>query len=364
MDKILKAIKESSVVAAPMVKHSEAPFRILSRRYGMKLAFTPMIHSRVFIESENFRKTMLGDIRCAPEIDRPLIVQFCGSDVDTLVKAITLVKDDCDAVDLNLGCPQNIARRGDYGAFLLEDTERTLGIIKGILEALPDLSLTVKIRILEKGLDETVKFCKEVEKLGVKMITVHGRTKRNLKQNTSGANWDLIRRVKEACSIPVIANGGIGSADDVRRCLETTKADAVMSSVLILENPTIFAENVKQNPFQIAREYIEICLEVSPPGSYRHANQRYASPKGHLFKMLYGVLLNHSKSHYKAIGTAKSFEELRDAIANLQAEHDAKCDVHDCGVNDALVYYNRWRLPERVQEPKKKKRKSAAPAGA
>lgn len=181
------------------------------------------------------------------------------------------------------------------------------------------------------------------------MITVHGRTKKNLKQNTSAANWDVIRRIKEACSIPIIANGGIGSMADVEACLEETKADGVMSSVLILENPTLFLKTQaeKRTPFDIALEYLEICTEVAPECPYRKEHQRYAAAKGHLFKMLYGVLLNHGKQHYNQIGRAQSFEALTKAVQALKAEHDAKCDVEDCGINHGLVYYNRYKDPER-----------------
>ena len=104
-------------VVAPMVDQSELPFRMLCRKYKADLAYTPMFHAGLFSTGATYREKHFTT--CAE--DRPLTVQFCANNPDTLLAAAKHVEDQCDAVDINLGCPQGIAKRGHYGSFLLED---------------------------------------------------------------------------------------------------------------------------------------------------------------------------------------------------------------------------------------------------
>ena len=117
-----ESIGSPKYVCAPMVDQSELAFRMLCRKYGTSLAYTPMLHSRLSVED----KTYLDKMFSTCKEDRPLIIQFCGNEPDTLLEACKKVQDRCDAVDINFGCPQGIAKRGNYGSYLLEKPELVL----------------------------------------------------------------------------------------------------------------------------------------------------------------------------------------------------------------------------------------------
>ncbi|KAJ7566446.1 hypothetical protein O6H91_02G103600 [Diphasiastrum complanatum] len=112
-----RKLREPKLIVAPMVDQSELPFRMLCRKYGATAAYTPMLHSRLFVQDPKYRSS---EFSTCPE-DRPLFVQFCANNPNTLLEAARIVEPYCDYVDINLGCPQRIAKRGNYGAFLMDD---------------------------------------------------------------------------------------------------------------------------------------------------------------------------------------------------------------------------------------------------
>lgn len=109
-------------IVAPMVDQSELAWRRLSRRYGSQLIYSPMINAKMFVDAGNktYRQQnfdLISGEEGDPTTDRPLIVQFCANDPDQLLASAKVVERHCDAIDLNLGCPQDIAKRGWYGSF-------------------------------------------------------------------------------------------------------------------------------------------------------------------------------------------------------------------------------------------------------
>ena len=227
------------------------------------LAYTPMLHARMFTETVKFRDNHFQPLRSSlsshpnaettyesknvfldgnPAIDRPLTVQFCANDPDEFLNAARYVAPFCDAVDLNLGCPQGIARKGKYGAFLQEDQELIYKLINKLHLEL-DVPITAKIRILDTK-EKTLAYAKKVLDAGASILTVHGRQREQKGHNTGLADWGVIKWLREQLGSEVVlfANGNILQREDVDRSLEETGADGVMSAEGNLCDPAIFAE--------------------------------------------------------------------------------------------------------------------------
>jgi tRNA-dihydrouridine synthase 1 len=217
------------------------------------LAYTPMLHARLFTETQKFRDAYFQPTRPEsesqkpwldgnPSMDRPLFVQFCANKPEELLEAARHVEPYCDAVDLNLGCPQGIARSGHYGAFLQEDWDTIHSLINKLHIEL-SVPVTAKMRILETK-ERTLEYAKMILSAGASIITVHGRRREQKGHNMGTADWSYIRYLRD--NLPpdavIFANGNIMNRNDVKPCLEATGADAVMSAEGNLSDPTIFAK--------------------------------------------------------------------------------------------------------------------------
>lgn len=221
------------------------------------LAYSPMLHSRLFRETAKFRDAHFQPTRDSlvshdpssstpwldgnPKIDRPLFVQFCSNDPEDLLAAARYVAPYCDAVDLNLGCPQGIARTGHYGAFLQEDWDLIYELINKLHKELP-IPVTAKFRILDSK-ERTLEYAKMILSAGASIITVHGRRREQKGHNMGIADWSYIKYLRD--NLPqdtvIFANGNILNRDDLQPCLVATGADGIMSAEGNLSDPTIFA---------------------------------------------------------------------------------------------------------------------------
>ncbi|KAK3047771.1 tRNA dihydrouridine synthase [Extremus antarcticus] len=260
-------------ILAPMVDQSEFAWRLLTRSFlppdlrTSILAYSPMLHAKMFSESPKYRASHFaplqpplslvqpGDVEQQkladlgkdaymdghPKIDRPLFVQFCANDAEHFLEAAKIAQPYCDAVDLNLGCPQGIARRGNYGAFLQDDWGTIERLIRTLHEKL-DIPVTAKMRVLETK-EKTLEYAKMILDAGASIITVHGRRREQKGHNTGLADWSVLRYLRE--SLPaetvIFANGNILQHGDIQQCLDETKADGVMSAEGNLYDPSIFA---------------------------------------------------------------------------------------------------------------------------
>ncbi|KAF6753161.1 Dus-domain-containing protein [Ephemerocybe angulata] len=240
---LYRALGSPKYVVAPMVDQSELAWRRLSRKYGAQLVYTPMINAKLFVDSTNKTyRTAQFDIPSGEEgnpSDRPLIVQFCANDPDQLLASAEVVAPYCNAVDLNLGCPQDIAKKGRYGSFLQDEWELIYKLINTLHKNL-SVPVTAKFRVFPT-VEKTVEYAKMLESAGAQILTCHGRLREQRGQNTGVADWLKIRAVKQAVSVPVFANGNILFQSDILRCLEETGCDGVMSAEGNLYNPALFA---------------------------------------------------------------------------------------------------------------------------
>ncbi len=161
---------------------------------------------------------------------RPLLAQFCANDPDTLLAAARLVQAHVDGIDLNLGCPQRIAKKGKYGAFLMDDLQLVERLVSTLASNL-SVPVTVKVRLFPE-LERTLEYVKMLERAGAYLVAVHGRTRDQKRAKSVRADWDAIRVIKQTLRVPVLANGNIETLHDVHRCMEYTGADGVMSGEL------------------------------------------------------------------------------------------------------------------------------------
>ncbi len=250
MLKIGKIEKEKALLLAPMEEITNPGFRKLCKEFGADLMYTEFVNADGLSrkDKKTHQKMKIFDA------ERPIGIQIYGGNIEPMVISAKIAeKENPDLIDINAGCwVKKVANRG-AGAGLLKDPPLMEKMVRSIVEAV-DLPVTVKTRL---GWDDEniviLDVAKRIEDAGAKALTVHCRTR---KQGHSGdPAWFWIDRIKEVVDFPVILNGGVMTAEDVKRAFSETKADGVMIARGAIGQPWIFREG---------KEILELGKVVNP----------------------------------------------------------------------------------------------------
>ncbi len=310
---------ENNVILAPMAGVTDLPFRLLCRRQGAGMVCMEMVSAKAIYYNNKSTEELL---RVHPE-ECPASLQLFGSDPQIIADMAKRIQERPFAIiDFNMGCPVPKVVNNGEGSALMKNPRLVEEILTALVKAVKK-PVTVKFR---KGFDEEhcngVEIARIAEGCGVAAIAVHGRTR---EQYYSGrADWDIIRKVKEAVKIPVIGNGDVDSPQAARRLMDETGCDGVMIGRAAQGNPWIFRETVRyledgtllerpgsQEKKEIVLEHARLQLQYK--GEYTAVREM----RKHL--AWYTAGLPHSARFRQMINSMDSMEELIAGIETIFA---------------------------------------------
>ena len=260
MFKIGNIVIDNPLFLAPMAGGKDHPFRTICRKHGAGLVYTEFVSADGIIRENE--KT-LNMIRFTDE-ERPIGVQIFGDEPETVSKSAAYIYKTFkpDLIDINYGCPVPKVTKKGAGSAALKDLCIMKDITQAVIESVPEVPITVKMRA-GWNTDSIVSTKAGIllEEIGVKAIALHGRTTSQLFKGN--ANWDYIKDLKEAVSIPVIGNGDVENYSDYLKIREYTKCDAVMIGRAALGNPWIFKNILnKKNDVDYKKNNLELVIDT------------------------------------------------------------------------------------------------------
>ena len=307
---------ENNVFLAPMAGVTDLPFRLLCKGQGCGMMCTEMVSAKAILyNNKNTDKLLEVDPR-----ERPVAVQLFGSDPEILSRMAARIEDGpYDFIDINMGCPVPKVVNNGEGSALMRNPKQVEAILTAMVKALKK-PVTVKFR---KGFNDrevnAVEIAKIAESCGVAAVAVHGRTREQYYSGT--ADWDIIRQVKEAVSIPVIGNGDIFTPEDGKRMLEETGCDGLM-----------VARGAKGNPWIFKRltHYLDTG-ELLPPPTKEEKKE---------------MILRHARMQVELKGEYQGIREMRKHVA----WYTAGCPGSSALRNDVNLVETLAELEELIEE--------------
>ena len=307
---------ENNVFLAPMAGVTDLPFRLLCKEQGCGMMCTEMVSAKAILyNNKNTDKLLEVDPR-----ERPVAVQLFGSDPEISSRMAARIEDGpYDFIDINMGCPVPKVVNNGEGSALMRNPKQVEAILTAMVKALKK-PVTVKFR---KGFNDrevnAVEIAKIAESCGVAAVAVHGRTREQYYSGT--ADWDIIRQVKEAVSIPVIGNGDIFTPEDGKRMLEETGCDGLM-----------VARGAKGNPWIFKRltHYLDTG-ELLPPPTKEEKKE---------------MILRHARMQVELKGEYQGIREMRKHVA----WYTAGCPGSSALRNDVNLVETLAELEELIEE--------------
>ena len=312
---------ENPLFLAPMAGVTDWAFRSTCARLGAGVTVTEMVSSRALIYGDKKTARLLrkneGSICGA---------QIFGNDPEVMARGAQLALEisGCDFIDINMGCPMpKIANSGD-GSGLMKTPELAGEIVEAVKKAV-SVPVTIKCRLgWDKGNLNYLDFTKRMEDSGADLIAVHGRTRAMLYSGV--ADWDAIHKVKQQCSVPIIANGDIVDGASAVRCLKRTEADGLMVGRATFGDPWIFAEILaarKGEAYQrpALKDRIAVAVEQFKLSEQDHGEHvACLEARKHFAWYLRGV--SHSSYYKNQITSLTTMEDIyrvaRDVVRDLK----------------------------------------------
>ena len=253
--RIGSVILENNVIAAPMAGVTDLPFRLLLKEQGAGLVCSEMVSAKaIYYNNKNTEPLMMVD-----EKERPFSLQLFGSDPELMAEMVRKIEDrPFDIIDINMGCPVPKVVNNGEGSALMKQPLLAGKIIEAMAKA-TEKPVTVKIR---KGFDDehvnAVEMAHIAQESGAAAVAVHGRTREQYYHGK--ADWDIIRQVKEAVSIPVIGNGDINSSEAAKEIQKQTGCDGIMVARGLQGNPWLISQILYDKPKPAIEEVVQMIL--------------------------------------------------------------------------------------------------------